>query len=356
MVAAANETARASRIPARRDRDRDARRKAAAAALSIASNSLLVALKLVAGFLTGSVAILTEAAHSAIDLLASVVAFVSVRKAAQPPDRSHPYGHEKVEHLAAATEGLLILAAAAILAWEAVHRLVAGSELQLLGVGIAVVALSLVVNVIVSRFLYRRAAETESPALAGDAAHLSTDALTSAGVLVALVLVEVTGVYALDAICALLVAAVIVVAGARLVTQSSRVLVDEALPDHELAAIRAAVEGHEAREVLGFHKLRARRAGSRRYIDMHVQFGSGTTLERAHELAHDLERRIQARLGNADVLIHLEPEASLRREHDSSERDSVEREKGTGRPGGAVSRAPSELGDDGATSGSTTGT
>lgn len=285
-------------------------RKSRAAALSIASNSLLIVLKLGAGLATGSIAILTEAVHSAIDLVASLVAFASVRKAHQPPDRSHPYGHEKIENLAAAIEGVLILVGAAVIAYESVRRLTGGGELRLLWTGVVVIALSLAVNVAVSRYLYRRARETDSPALAGDAAHLSTDALTSAGVLVALVLVELTGFEALDPIAALVVAAVIVAAGVRLVTQSSRVLVDESLPEGELELIREAVEEHEAREVLGFHKLRARRAGSRRYVDMHVQFGRGTSLERAHELAHELQRRIEERLGNADVLIHLEPEGA----------------------------------------------
>jgi len=164
-----------------------------------------------------------------------------------------------------------------------------------------------VANVVVSTYLYRQARITESPALEGDAAHLRTDAFTSAGVLVALILVEATGVQELDAITALLVAIAIVWAGIQIISRSSRVLVDEALPTEELAAVRAAIEEFGSDEVVGFHKLRARRAGSRRYIDLHVQFRAGTTLERAHELTHELQRAIRARIRGADVLIHLEP-------------------------------------------------
>jgi cation diffusion facilitator family transporter len=288
------------------------RRKTRAAALSIASNSGLIALKIVAGLVTGSVAILTEAAHSAIDLLASFIAFFSLRKAAEPADASHPYGHAKLENLAAAIEGMLILVGAGVIAYESIHRLVVGANVDRLGFGIAVMGVSALANFAVSRYLYREARITESPALAGDAAHLRTDAWTSVGVLVGLALVAITGVDELDAVTALVVAGAIVGAGVRLVTSSSRVLVDEALPEEEMNDVRAIVERHEGSEVLGFHALRARRAGSRRYIDMHVQFRDGTSLERAHELAHQLQSEIRSRLRDADVLIHLEPESALR--------------------------------------------
>jgi len=182
------------------------RTKSGAAALSIASNGILIALKLAAGAITGSIAILTEAIHSLIDLVASVIAFVSVRKADEPADAEHPYGHEKVESLAAAIEGMLILVGAGIIIYEASHRLVVGSEIESVGVGIAVMGFSVVANLIVSTVLYRRAKTLEAPALEGDAAHLRTDAMTSAGVLVGLGLVEITGIAAFDSITALVVA------------------------------------------------------------------------------------------------------------------------------------------------------
>ena len=286
-------------------------RKARAARFSIVSNTALIALKVVAGVLTGSVAIITEAVHSAVDLVASVVAYFSVRKAEEPADRSHPYGHEKVENLAAALEGVLIVLGAAIIIYEAIGKLSSGARIEKLGIGIAVIGFSAFVNFAISRYLYRQAKLTDSPALEGDAAHLRTDAITSLGVLVALALVAITDVEEIDAIAALVVAVAIVFAGVRLVSRSSRVLVDEALPQAELDEIEAAIKGHGAGEVIGFHKLRARRAGSRRYIDLHVQFARGTTLERAHQLSHELQRAIGGRVGGADVLIHLEPEDAL---------------------------------------------
>ena len=285
-------------------------RKTRAAGLSIASNAILIALKVAAGASTGSIAILTEAAHSAIDLLASIVAYLSVRKADEPADADHPYGHAKIENLAAAIEGMLILVGAGVIVYESVRRLVDQAEVESLGVGIGVIAFSAVANLVVSSYLYRQAKLTDSPALEGDAAHLRTDAATSAGVLVALVLVEVTDVTWLDPATALVVAVAIVFAGVGILRRSSRVLVDEALPEDELETVREVIEQHGAPEVAGFHKLRARRAGSRRYIDLHVQFTDATTLRRAHELTHELQRDIRARLRGADVLIHLEPAES----------------------------------------------
>jgi cation diffusion facilitator family transporter len=288
------------------------RTKSGAAALSIASNALLIAIKLAAGAITGSIAILTEAVHSLIDLVASVVAFLSVRKADEPADADHPYGHEKVESLAATVEGLLILLGASIIIYEATHRLVIGAKVETLGVGIAVMGFSVVANLAVSTVLSRQAKAHDSPALEGDAAHLRTDALTSAGVVVGLGLVKITGNAAFDSITALAVAAAIVLAGVRIIRRSSGVLVDEALPDEEMDRIEAAIAAARTPEVAGYHKLRARRAGSRRYIDLHVQYRSGTSLERAHELAHTMRDSIEGDLTRAEVLIHVEPETSLR--------------------------------------------
>jgi cation diffusion facilitator family transporter len=283
-----------------------------AAAVSIVSNTLLIALKLFAGAATGSVAILTEAIHSGIDLIASCIAYFSVRQAEEPADAEHRYGHEKFENVAAAAEGVLILVGSGVIIYASAHALVQGTELRSLGFGIGVVAFASLVNLIVSAWLFRRAAETESPALAGDAAHLRTDAYTSLGVLVGLALVHWTGQEWLDPVVALLIAGAIVITGLKLVARSWRVLVDEALPPEELAAIRAAIEDFAGGDVVGYHQLRTRRAGARRYVDLHVQFRAGTTLEDAHAIAHALQDRIAAGLRGADVLIHLEPEDKVR--------------------------------------------
>jgi cation diffusion facilitator family transporter len=221
--------------------------KPAAAAVSIASNAVLIALKLAAAAITGSVAILSEALHSSVDLIASVVAFVSVRRADEPAEVEHPYGHEKLESLAASIEGMLILVGAGLIVYEAVHRLATGAVVESLGVGIAVIGFSAVANGGVSLFLSRQARRHSSAALAGDAAHLGTDALTSLGVLLGLVLVQITGADEIDAAVAIAVAAVIVFAGVRILRRSASALVDEAPPPAEMDRIERAIAGGGAR-------------------------------------------------------------------------------------------------------------
>ena len=282
--------------------------KRRAAALSVASNTTLIILKVIAGIATGSVAILTEAAHSGMDLIASIVALVSVRKADEPADAGHPYGHEKMENMAGAIEGTLILFGAAIITYEALLRLVRGGRVHTIGVGIAVIVVSMVVNIVVSRVIGRRARETGSVALEADALHLSADVASSAAVLIGLVLVAFTHSQWIDPTVALVVAVAVAIAGVRILLRSSRSLLDEALPEEELEEIRSTIRELGAeRGVVGFHKLRARRAGARRYVDVHVQFDSGTSLEAAHKTAHELTNAIRDQLAGADILVHVEP-------------------------------------------------
>lgn len=282
------------------------------ALLSVISNSLLILLKVVAGTLTGSVAILTEAVHSSIDLIASLVALVSVRIADEPADAGHSYGHEKVENLAAAFEALLILVGSAVIAFEAIRRLVTGGSTHTLGIGMGVIGFSAVANLVVSGVIARGGRRTGSPALEGDAAHLRTDAISSLAVLGALVLVQVTGAQWIDPVAALAVASVIVVTGLRLLVRSGEVLVDQALPADEIHVIARTIESFGDDSIIGYHELRTRRGGSKRYVDVHIQFRAGTSLELAHRAAHDLQDQIARALGGADVLIHLEPEDRLR--------------------------------------------
>jgi cation diffusion facilitator family transporter len=294
--------------------------KAAAAGVSIAYNATLIALKLVGAILTGSVAILSEALNSMVDLVASVITFVAVRRADEPADVEHPYGHEKVESVAASIEGVLIIGGAAFIVAESVSRLLSGdTEVESLGLGIAVIGVSTLSAGAVSLFLRRQARKHDSPALEGDAAHLGADAITSAGVLVALALVELTGAEELDAAIAIVLSGFIVFTGLNIIRRAAGILVDEAPPPEEMDRIEAAIARARPPEMVGYHKLRARISGRRRYIEMHVQFRSGTTLERAHELAHQLRDAIEAELKDAEVLIHVEPEASR---HDPSDSPS----------------------------------
>jgi cation diffusion facilitator family transporter len=207
---------------------------------------------------------------------------------------------------------VLILVGSAAIAFAAVRRLVVGGHTHTVGLGIAVIAFSAALNVVVSAVVARGGKKTGSPALAGDAAHLRTDAASSIVVLIALVLVHATGLQWIDPVAALLVACAIVVTGARLLARAGGALVDRSLPAEETAAISSTIERFGDRGVVGYHALRTRSAGSQRYVDVHIQFNSGTSLEEAHRTAHELQDAIATALGGADVLIHLEPEDRVR--------------------------------------------
>jgi cation diffusion facilitator family transporter len=286
--------------------------KTRAAAVSIASNSCLIVLKVAAGLVTGSVGILSDAVHSLMDLIASLIAWASVRKADEPADASHRYGHEKLEDLAAGAQALLLLIGAVVIAIEAVRRLINGGRLDSIGIGIAVAGLAAAVNFVVSAYLERTGETTGSNALHANAADLRTDAIVSLAVLVSLVVVKLTGATWLDSVVGLLVAAAITRTGVRILVDASRRLVDEALPADELAALQQVVESFVGDEVVGFHDLRARHVGSHHQVDLHLQFAAGTSLERAHYVSHQLQDAVIARLPGTTLLVHLEPEDRVR--------------------------------------------
>lgn len=287
--------------------------KARAAAFSIASNTTLIVFKLIVGLLSGSIAIISEALHSASDLVAAVIAFWSVRKAGVPADERHHYGHEKVENLSGVIEAMLIIAAAGVIIYEAVQRIFSGPELDHVWLGVAVMAVSGVVNLFVSlRILYPVARRTDSAALEADAAHLLTDVYTSFGVAGGLALVQATGVSVFDSLAAIAVAAVILRTGWILVIKSTRVLLDETLSDDELDDVRRCVRDHRGTIISGYHKLRARQAGSRRHIDLHITVDEQLTVGAAHDVAEHIAADIRGCIPNADVMVHVEPRSHER--------------------------------------------
>ncbi len=294
---------------------------------SISSNALLLAVKLVAGVLTGSASVLSEAVHSATDLVASVVAFVAVRRSDSPPDEDHNYGHGRFENLAGIFEGAILLGVGAGVIYGAVAGIVNGAELEFLGFGIGVMALSAVVNFFVSRWLLRVARETDSRALEAEGYNLRTDVWGAAGVAVGLLAALATGWTVLDPIIAALIGLVILWTAFRLISGSARVLLDESLPEEELGVVEGVI-GREVRSdprIRGYHKLRARKSGHQRHIDFHLQLRAETTLGEAHKISDALEERIRRSLPNSDVLIHLEDDRSLRDEDRDRQRPGLPR-------------------------------
>jgi len=291
----------------------DTRLKSRAAAVSIASNSALIVFKLVVGIMSGSIAIISEALHSGSDLVAAIIAFYAVRKAGQPPDPSHRYGHEKVENLSGVIEALLIIAAAGVIIYEGIRKIISGPHIDHIWLGVTVMVVSGFANLVVSRkVLYPVAKRTQSAALEADAAHLLTDVFTSFGVAGGLLLVKVTGWQLFDPIAAIAVALLIIRTGYLLVVQSTRVLLDQTIPEEELELIRAVVAEHRGDLIWGYHKLRARQAGSRRHIDLHVTVDETMTVAKAHETAEHIAADIRAVVPNADVLVHIEPRSHER--------------------------------------------
>lgn len=296
----------ANKLPEMNFLERHVRTSSGAAAFSVTSNLVLILIKVIAGLAIGSVAILAEAAHSGLDLLAAVVALMSLREAEKPADREHPFGHGKFELLAAAIEALLILGAALfIIAWAA-HKMSHGVTLEEVGPGILVMALASGANWLVSAFLFKSARRFHSPALEGDAWHLRTDVYTSLGVMVGLILVKLTGINIIDPLVAIAVAVYILIVSVRLLGKALGDLVDRSLPPTEEETIRKVLEEH-AGEFVEFHSLRGRSSGKERHIDLHLVMDRNLSTQKAHDLCEHLEKHIQEEVPFADILIHIEP-------------------------------------------------
>jgi len=280
--------------------------KIAVARLSVYSNTALVVAKLAIGVMMMSVGVISEALHSGIDLVAALVARFSVKRSAEPADSDHRFGHGKFENLSGMIEGALIFVAAAVIIYEASRRLIDPLEVEFLGAGMAVMGFSAVLNFLVSRRLMAVAKRTDSLALEADALHLKTDVWTSVGVFVALVAIFVTGERLIDPIIALLVAVFIIRAAYDITTRSSRGLLDVSLPDSEMKEIERIMNEHSS-EYVDFHRLRARKTGSERQIDLHLTVPSDISVKESHDLAEHLERDITVALPRTTIVIHVEP-------------------------------------------------
>ncbi len=280
-------------------------RKTKAASLSVFSNTLLIVLKLTAGIISGSVSIISEAIHSFMDLLAAVIAYVSVRISDRPADERHPYGHWKIENISGVIEALLIFLAAVWIIFEAVHKLLKPAELETLGLGFAVMCFSAAVNSGVSWYLYKIAKSTGSIALEADALHLKADIYTSLGVAAGLGLIWITGYHILDPIVAILVSMLILKESYSLLIKAYKPLLDESLEPEEMMMIRKIIDGY-CKENIKYHDLRTRRAGNFRYVDFHLNLDENLTVREAHDLCDTIEADIKHSLVNSEVTIHVE--------------------------------------------------
>jgi len=280
--------------------------RSGAAKLSIIVVIGLIVLKVAVGVVTGSLSILAQAVDSFLDLFAVVVTFLAIRIATRPADEKHPFGHGKAENMAAIMQAVLIFLAGGSIIYAAVHRIMTGATLELAEAGIGVMLVSIVASIFLSRHLLRVSRREDSPALQANAHNIAADVYSAAAVLVGLLAVRFTGLSMIDPILAMLVALFIFKVAYDVLRNSFGGLVDVKLPEAEENTIRAAI-GEYSGEVVDFHALRTRKAGSQRYIDLHLVMPKNTSVEEAHQMCDRLEQDIQNRLPHADVTIHVEP-------------------------------------------------
>ncbi len=288
------------------------RRVSRAAALSVLSNSVLVAAKLVTGLAIGSVAVISEAIHSAVDLLASLIAWFAVNAAGRPADEDHAYGHGKIENLSAVIEALLIVAASAWIMVEAVHKFSNPTAVSGAGWGFLVMGASALVNQIISTYLMRVGKECDSIALQADGWHLRTDVLTSAGVMLAMGVMLLGArfwgldLWWVDPVVAIAVAMLILKAAFELTWEAGGDLLDRGLPPAEQDWIKGFISGFLPR-ITGFHDLRTRKAGAHRFLDVHVVVEENQSIATAHEVAEEIELGVLHKFPGSTVTVHLDP-------------------------------------------------
>lgn len=274
--------------------------------LSIAAALTTIGLKAGAYFITGSVGLLSDALESGVNLIAAVFALIILGIAAQPPDEEHAYGHSKVEYFAGGVEGALIFVAAITIGVTAIDRLAHPQLPEQLGLGLAISVAAAILNLIVARVLLRAGRQYRSITLEADARHLMSDVWTTAGVLLGIGAVALTGWEILDPVIALLVAVQILVAGLKLVRESAYGLMDTALPAAELGQIVEILD-HYAVNGVRYHALRTRQSGAQRFMSVHVQVPGAWSVQDGHSLLEDIDRDVRAALPPISVFTHLEP-------------------------------------------------
>lgn len=274
--------------------------------LSIAAAILTIGLKSVAYLLTGSVSLLSDTLESLVNLVGALMALAMLTVAARPADEEHAFGHGKAEYFSSGVEGGLILIAAVSIAVAAIPRLIAPQPLEQVGLGLGVSVAASLVNLFVSRVLLKAARRYRSITLEADAQHLMTDVWTSAGVLVGVVAVTLTGWERLDPIVAILVAGNIVWSGIRIMRNSVLGLMDTALSADEQSALRGVLDSYVAGGV-HYHALRTRQSGARQFVSFHVLVPGAWTVQHGHDILEKMEADLRRVLPEATLFTHLEP-------------------------------------------------
>ena len=273
--------------------------------LSIAAAVATIGLKLAAWFFTGSVGLLSDALESLVNLAGGIIALAMLEIASRPADKDHAFGHSKAEYFSSGIEGTLILFAAMAITHAAVQRLMHPRPLVQIGLGLAISVIASLINFFIAMVILRAGKKNDSITLRANAHHLLTDVWTSAGVIVGVILVAITGWQWLDPVVAILVACNIVRTGVGIVRASVFGLMDVSLPPQELQKINQVLERQKPNGVQ-FHALLTRQSGAERFISMHVLVPGGWTVQQGHALLEQIEAEIRDALANATVITHLE--------------------------------------------------
>jgi len=278
-----------------------------AARLSLVVVICLVILKVAVSIITGSLSILAQGIDSFLDLFAVIITFLAIRIASRPADEEHPFGHGKAENIAAIIQAVLIFFAGGAIIYSAVQRARTETALEIAEAGIAVMVVSIIASVILSRHLRKVARQEDSMALEANAQNITADVYSAVAVLIGLILVRITGLVIIDSILAGIVALFILKVGFDVLRNSFGGLVDVKLPEDEEDKIKAAITEHFGSEVVSFHKLRTRKAGKQRYIDLHLVMPRHISIEGAHLMCDHLEKDMKRQFPHTDTTIHVEP-------------------------------------------------
>jgi cation diffusion facilitator family transporter len=274
--------------------------------LSVSAALLTILLKAGAYFLTDSVGLLSDAIESTANLVAAVVALIVLTVAAQPPDEEHAYGHTKAEYFSSGVEGTLILVASLTIGIAAVNRLMDPQPIEQIGVGIIISIIAALLNLVVARILYRAGSQYRSITLVADAKHLMTDVWTTAGVLVGVGAVGITGWVWLDPVIALVVAIQILISGIKILRESVGGLMDVGLPADEIEQIVGILNAH-TQDGVQYHALRTRQSGAQRFMSVHLQVPGDWSIQKGHSLLEDIESDVRSSLEPISVFTHIEP-------------------------------------------------
>ena len=279
--------------------------RSGAAKLALGVVISLIILKVIVSVISNSISITAQATDSFLDLFSIGITVIAVHMSVQPADEKHPFGHGKMEGISALIQAFLVLGAGGFIIYSAIQRIIHGVIIKP-DAGIAVMVISIIASYFLSRHLRRVAKATESTAIDASAQNISADVYSAAGVLLGLLAVLITGWEILDPIVALVMVGFVLKAGYETATRAFRELTDYSLPKEDMAILNSCIREHFT-ELVSYHAVRSRRAGSERFVELHLVMPRDVTVEKAHEMCDHLEQDIKTKLPNSSIMIHVEP-------------------------------------------------